>query len=67
MSMKRREFLAGALPLALALDGPSAMPSTSATPRVCLVAGSNGRPPDAAEIFEELGIGRMARAAHGTA
>ncbi len=55
--MKRREFLAGTLPLALCLDVPAALTSTDGAPRACITTGEDRRPPDVTGIFEELGIG----------
>lgn len=55
--MKRREFLAGAVPLALCLDVSAASASTGTTPRACIVTSDDRRRPDVAGVFDELGIG----------
>jgi hypothetical protein len=55
--MKRRDFLAGTLPLTLCLDVPAALTSTGRAPRACIVTGDFIRPPDVVGVFEELGIG----------
>src|SRR5664279_3943491 len=57
MRMKRREFLAGTLPLALCLDAPTAWTSNGGATRACIATGDDRRPPDVAGVFEELGIG----------
>ena len=57
MVMRRREFLAGTLPLAFSLDARAAPAPAGGAPRACIAAGDDRRPPDIAGVFEELGIG----------
>ena len=56
MDLRRREFLAGALPLSFGLDVAAAPALNGASVRVCIVTGVDRRPPDVARVFEELGI-----------